>query len=365
MSGTEAGKVSASHRLWGEAVDAHVHIVGSGAGGTGCWLRVSPWRRPFAELMLHHVGLSRAALKGDLDRLYVERLLEMVRSSSLGAVVILAHELVRDEQGKPMEGAGSFYVPNERVLQLARQHPEFLPAVSIHPARPDALEELERCLAGGAVMMKCLPNCQNINCNDRRFIPFWERMAAAGMPLLAHTGGEHTLPIVRPEFADPRILALPLECGVKVIAAHSGTKSGLTDPEYFHIFIGMTRRFPNLYGDNSAFTVPIRGSHVPECTRAPLVQRMIHGSDLPVPVYGHFPWLRGFIDWPTFRRWQREPNVLERDYQLKLAMGFPPQTFTRIWDLLPRRARQPEIERWGRETDSVQQHQRQQAGGCG
>jgi hypothetical protein len=61
---------------------------------------------------------------------------------------------------------------------------------------------------------------------------------------------------------------------------------------------------------------------------------LIHGSDFPVPVYGHFPWLRGFIDWPTFRRWERHPNPLERDYQLKLAMGFPAETFTRIWKLL-------------------------------
>jgi predicted TIM-barrel fold metal-dependent hydrolase len=227
-----------------------------------------------------------------------------------------------------------FYVPNAYVLSLAKAHPELLPAVSIHPARPDALEELERCLAGGAAMMKCLPNCQNINCNDRRFTRFWERMAQAGLPLLAHTGGEHTLPIVRREYSDPRTLALPLECGVNVIAAHCATKSGLTDPEYFHIFAGMTRRFPNLYGDTSAFTVPIRGRHVPECMREPLVERMIHGSDFPVPVYGHFPWMRGFVDWKTFRRWQREPNVLERDYQLKVAMGFPPEAFTRIWKLL-------------------------------
>jgi predicted TIM-barrel fold metal-dependent hydrolase len=287
-----------------------------------------------AALMLRHVGLPASALKGDLDHLYVERLLELVRSSSLGAIVILAQELVRDEQGCSVEGRGSFYVPNERVLELAEQYQQFLPAVSIHPARPDALEELERCLAGGAVMMKCLPNCQNINCNDRRFMRFWERMAEAGLPLLAHTGGEHTLPVVRPEYADPRILALPLECGVKVIAAHCATKSGLTDPEYFQIFTGMTRRFSNLYGDNSAFTVPIRGRHVPECVQSPLVDRIVHGSDFPVPIYGHFPWLRGFIDWRTFRKWQRDPNVLERDYQLKVAMGFSPETFTRLWTLL-------------------------------
>jgi hypothetical protein len=317
-----------------EPVDAHVHIVGNGSSGTGCWLRVRGWYRPLAALMLRHIGLPHSAMNGDLDRVYVEHLLQMVRGSSLGKAVILAHELVHDDQGRPVEGAGSFYVPNDYVLRLAKQHREFLPAVSIHPARPDALEELERCLAGGAVMMKCLPNCQNINCNDRRFTRFWERMAGARLPLLAHTGGEHTLPVVRKEYADPRILALPLECGVNVIAAHCATKSGLFDPEYFHIFRGMTRRFPNLYGDISAFTVPIRGRHVPECLRQPLAERLIHGSDFPVPVYGHFPWMRGLVDWQTFRRWEGQPNVLERDYQLKLAMGFAPEIFTRVWGLL-------------------------------
>src|SRR5262249_15779642 len=153
-------------------------------------------------------------------------------------------EHVHDDHGRPIPNAGSFYVPNEYVLGLARKHREFLPAVSIHPGRPDALEELERCLAGGAVMMKCLPNCQNINCSDRGFPSFWERMAAARLPLLAHTGGEHTLPVVRPEYSDPRSLILPLECGVTVIAAHCATKSGLTDPEYFDIFAELTERFP-------------------------------------------------------------------------------------------------------------------------
>lgn len=312
----------------------HVHIVGNGSSGSGCWLRLNTYRRAMAALMLRHIGLPPTAIQEDLDRLYVERLLTLVRSSSLGAVVILAHEMVHDDAGHALTDKGSFYVPNRYVLELARQHPEFLPAVSIHPARADAIEELEFCLAKGARMMKCLPNCQNINCNDRRFARFWERMAQAQLPLLAHTGGEHTLPIVRPEYSDPRTLVLPLECGVKVIAAHCATKSGLTDPEYFNIFHEMTARFPNLYGDNSAFTVPIRGRHVRTCARDPLAARIVHGSDFPVPIYGVFPWLRGFVDWRSFRRWQREPNILERDYQLKKAMGFPAETFTRIWGLL-------------------------------
>ncbi|HVR34326.1 MAG TPA: amidohydrolase family protein [Methylomirabilota bacterium] len=316
-------------------VDAHVHIVGTGAGGTGCRLRLRGWRIPFAALLLRHIGLPLASLRGDFDRLYVEQLLRFVRGSSLSQIVILAQEDAYDDQGRRRPDLGTFYVPNDYVLRLSRAHPEFLPAVSIHPARSDALEELERCIAGGAVMMKCLPNCQNIDCNDRRYTRFWERMAEAGLPLLAHTGGEHTLPEIRPDLADPRVLEWPLQCGVTVIAAHCGTKSGPRDPDYFPHFLEMTRKHPRLYGDTSAFTVPIRGRRVPECVRPPLVERMIQGSDFPVPVHGHWIWWRGHLDWESFRRWERHPNVLERDYQFKRAMGFPADSYTRIRDLLP------------------------------
>ncbi len=315
-------------------VDAHVHLLGNGSGGTGCWLRLRGWRRLMPGFLLRHLGLPGSAVHGDLDQLYVERLLQLVRGSSLEAIVLLAQDQAYDGQGQLVPGASMFYVPNEYVLSLGHKHPEFVPAVSIHPARPDALEELDRCLAGGARILKCLPNCQNIDCNDRRFTRFWERMAEAKLPLLAHTGGEHTLPVLRPELANPATLRLPLECGVTVIAAHSGTKSGLFDRDYFRVFTEMLTRFPNLYGDTSAFTVPIRCRHVPECMRSPIAERMVHGSDLPVPVHGLAAWLSGFVDWQTFRRWERDPNVLERDYQLKRAMRFAPAVFTRAWELL-------------------------------
>lgn len=317
-------------------IDCHVHIVGNGSSGSGCWIRTRAYQWPLQALMVRHIGLPIRALKDDLDRIYVEKLLEWVRGSSLDKIVILAQEQVYGEDGKLLDQFGAAYVPNDYVLKLAREHQQFLPAVAIHPARPDAMEELERCIAAGAVMMKCLPNCQNIDCTNPKYRKFWERMAEAGLPLLAHTGGEHTLPIVRPEFADPRTLKLPLECGVTVIAAHSATKSGVTDPEYFHYFAEMALKYPNLYGDNSAFNIPVRSRVVPRCLEAPLSEKMLHGSDYPVPIFGHWAWMRGFIDWATFRKWQKHPNPIERDYQLKRAMGFEEATFTRLEKLLPK-----------------------------
>lgn len=315
-------------------IDMHVHIVGNGSSGSGCWIRTPISRRLLQVIMVRHIGLPVSALKGDLDRLFVERLIKLVRESSLDAIVILAQERVYDANGNLREELGTAYVPNDYVLRLAREYPEFLPAVSIHPARRDALEELDRCLAEGAVMMKCLPNCQDIDCNDRRYTRFWERMAEAGLPLLAHTGSEHTLQVVRPELADPRTLRLPLECGVTVIAAHAATKSGLFDPQYFGVLVEMMREHPRLYADCSAFNVPIRGKVAGLCLESPVAERMVHGSDYPVPVFGHWAWLRRQVSWEAFREAQRQDNILERDYLLKKAMGFAPAVFTRVNSLL-------------------------------
>ena len=290
--------------------------------------------------MLRGVGLPRSALTGDLDGLYAEQLLRFVRVSSLDAAVILAQDEPRRDDGSIIEGAGSFYVPNSFVLRLAREHPEFLPAVSIHPARRDALDELERCLAEGAVMLKCLPNCQNIDWNDRRYTGFLERMAESGLILLAHTGSERTLPVIAPRLADPRVLTRALEVGVTCIAAHSGTGTMLVDPDYFEVFAEMTRRFPRLYGDNSALAAAnfrLRPSALQRMLEPELAARILHGSDVPVPVTGAVLWALGLLSWREWRETARLANPLERDAQIKRALGFGEDTFTRLAGLLRKR----------------------------
>jgi predicted TIM-barrel fold metal-dependent hydrolase len=318
-------------------IDCHVHVVGNGTGGTGCWYRPRGITRFGAPFLLRSVGLERSALRGDLDRLYADRLLSFVRESSLDAAVILAQDDAFRENGEKIEGVGSFYVPNDFVLGLAREHREFLPAVSIHPARRDALDELERCLAGGAVMLKCLPNCHNIDWNDRRYTRFLERMAASGLILLAHTGSERTLPVIAPHLADPRVLTRALEIGVTCIAAHSGTGMMLLDPDYFEVFAAMTRRFPRLYGDNSAlaaFNFRLRPAALRRMLEPELQARILHGSDVPVPVTGALMWAFGLMRWREWRATARVKNPLERDARIKRALGFSEATFTRLSGLL-------------------------------
>jgi hypothetical protein len=316
-------------------IDMHVHMVGTARGGHGCWLRITPGKTPLYYFMLRHIGLPISSLNSPgFDDLFAENLLKHIRTSSLDAVVLLAQEEVYDDDGNLLEGWGNAHVPNDYVLELAREHPEFLPAVSIHPARPGALDELNRCLEAGAVMMKYLPNCQNINCNDPRFTKFWNQMAEAKLPLLTHTGGEHTLQVVRPEYANPRTMTLPLECGVTVIAAHAATRSGLRDPDYLPELTKMIENYPNLYADISALNLPFRSYALRDCLNGGLTERLVHGSDFPVPVHALWARLRGLLSPAEARRCARCASPIERDYQLKKAMGFPAETFTRINQLL-------------------------------
>ncbi len=312
----------------------HVHMVGNGGAGSGGWLRLKGWHKWLAGFMLRQLGIPASAFEGNLESIYVDHLAKLVRASSMDAVVLLAHERVHDPDGTPREDLGSMFVPNDVVLGLAKTFPEFLPGVSIHPARRDALDELERCLAGGAVLMKCLPNCQNIDHSDKRYRPFWERMAEAGLPLLAHTGGEHTVPVVNAALADPKLLRFPLECGVTVIAAHCATSSGAFDRDYFDDWVEMLREFANLYGDISAMVSLNRCGHLRDCLRNDIAPRILHGTDFPVPVLGHRMWLQRWIDRATFRRCQGIANSLERDWEFKRALGFTEEIGARVYGLL-------------------------------
>jgi hypothetical protein len=314
--------------------DGHVHLVGNGLSGSGCWLRLDGlWHRALGEVMRRTIGLEAKATAQEFDESFVSHLAGLVAGSSLDGALLLAQDEVYEDDGRKMD-FGSFYVPNEYLFKVCAEHPEFLPAVSIHPGRKDALEELERCLAAGARALKLLPNCQNVNCSLPQYEAFWRRMASAGLPFLSHTGGEMTVPVVNRSYQDPRILRRPLELGVKVIAAHASGNSHLFDPNYFGELLRLMDEFPGLYADTSALNSPVRSGLLRRVKESGRQDRFLHGSDYPVPVGALWVRLRGLITTRQWREAGRIANLLERDAYLKRAMGFDEGHFTRLGEVL-------------------------------
>jgi len=316
-------------------IDCHVHLVGDGSAGSDCWFKLPKlWDRFLGRMMVKGLGLPMSVLKSGMDELYAENLVEQIRASDLDAAVVLAQDMPYDENGAPMDGA-QFYVSNEHVAELARRYPdEVIPACSIHPGRLDAMGELERCIEAKMPVLKLLPNCLNVDYEDDRYLPFWRRMAEVGMVLLSHTGGEMTVKVFDPNFGDPKKLRKILDCGVTVIAAHSAGRSGIFDTDWTEDLIAMFGHYPHLYADNSALCTPNRARTLKYILPAEIQQRIIHGSDYPVPVAGWGPWMAGHLEWSDIWETQKASNILQRDYLLKRAIGFTPETFTRMDEIL-------------------------------
>ncbi|MFB3891962.1 MAG: amidohydrolase family protein [Phycisphaerae bacterium] len=339
-------------------IDVHTHLAGVGAGGTGCWVsertfKSIPWR-----YMRRMLGLNRARDGDDVDLAYLTRLEKDLASATehgaLDAAVIFPHDRIYDDHGRQADEQ-EMYVPNDyafacavRALNEARrdgqQRPRwcFLPAMSVHPYRHDAVEETARCVELGAVAMKWLPSSQNIDGRDGRCRIIYGMLARHGVPLIVHTGGEHTVRVVRKDMCNPDAFIPALEAGVTVIMAHCGTNSIIFETDWSGRFIELARGYRNCYGDTSAFSSLGRARWARRFLHhEEIIPRLVHGSDYPVPpsaalaVFG--------IGLRKARELGRIWSLLERDVAIKKARGYPNVVFTNAARLLPKAA----MRRWG------------------
>ncbi|MFI5378055.1 MAG: amidohydrolase family protein [Tepidisphaerales bacterium] len=250
----------------------------------------------------------------------------------LDAAVVLAFDAVYTEAGEFDAPNTHLYVTNDYVIELCRRHRKMLFGCSVNPYRRDAVEELERCIAAGAVLMKWLPLTQGFDPSDPRCFPLYEAMARHHLPLLSHTGGEQALPVLRPETADPRLLVPALERGVTVIAAHCATRSAPRERTFVREFIAMTHDHERLYGDTAALNLPMRWHGWDAVLDGDIARgRLVHGSDWPI------------ISIPPFRRLGMaeslvlmcEPNWMRRDVITKRRIGLGEDYWQRAGTLLP------------------------------
>jgi predicted TIM-barrel fold metal-dependent hydrolase len=253
------------------------------------------------------------------NRRYVEALeRELSASTLVGRAVLLGLDGVYDSAGSLDESRTDFLVSNDHVFAVARGSPRLLPGVSVNPARRDAVDELERCAAKGAVLVKVLPNSQAFDPADRRFLPFYAALARLRLPLLSHVGYEFSLIGQDQSVGDPARLRTALDEGVTVIAAH-GCSSGLFFRErHFPTMLDLTRRYPNFYVDTSALTIPNRIGALFRLSRHPEIHdRLVFGTDYPLPVLA-YPCLavldaRGYRRARTvMNRFDRQAVILER-----------------------------------------------------
>lgn len=326
-----------------EVIDIHCHAAGIGAGESGC--HVSPeMRRSWKYgLYLRAFGVTAAEVNKHGDALIIQRLSEKLSASAMvDSAVVLALDCVVDEKGRHDLPQTEMHVPNEFVAREVRKYDNLYFGASIHPYRKDALEELLKASEEDAVLVKWLPSVQYIDPADKRLVPFYSRMRELGLPLLTHTGDEHSFTKSRNELSDPQRLRLPLELGVTIIAAHCATNGRNGGQRNFERILPLFSKYPNLYADISSLTQLNKVGHLKNILRHKDIQdRLLYGTDMPILTTAAVsPWyFVHTIGLGKAASLHKVENPWDRDVKLKEALGVPQPVFesaSRLFEQRPK-----------------------------
>ncbi len=328
--------------------DMHVHIVGLGAGETGIWVHpemTSGWH-PMRSLQFdvyREIAGIRSEDTADAD--YIRTLLEIHRlCNPTGRLMMMAFDYAVDENGNELPERSTFFVPNRYAMELAAAHAELEAVASIHPYRKDAVERLEESAAKGAVAVKWLPNAMGMDPASPLWDNFYEAMERLNLPLISHAGHEYAVDgSAWQELGNPLRLRRALERGVRVVVAHCASYGSSEDLDRggkapsFDLF---TRMFEEeswgdrLLGDFSVITALNRSGRPLRTIleRRDWHQRLVHGSDWPVPAIGPAISLRqlkfnGYLDDLAVDRLSsiRNANPMLFDLLLKRALRNDPK----------------------------------------
>ncbi len=328
-------------------IDIHVHIAAKHE--PGCKVSREMESQPAFTYMLLADRVKRSALRRDFDGTLRDHILGALGGASVDYGVLLALDAAYGEDGRRLEEHSHLVVSNEYVRTLAKANPKVLVGASVHPNRGQAegREELLRCLDGDppAALVKLLPNSQIVDVSDPRHDWFYEILAARGVPLLCHTGPENTLPVPPPvdeyqRLGDPRRLRRALDIGVTVIAAHCAMRVFPFEDDHVGDLAAMMREAEKngrwrLYADLSAMSLICRIGTVHRVLESIPAERMILGSDYPVPVSDMPPVVFKGLSLDEYLALLHVRNPIEKNFRQLLAMGFPAASLTRAAEVIP------------------------------
>jgi predicted TIM-barrel fold metal-dependent hydrolase len=298
--------------------DHHTHIVAIGTSDPGAFVNPRMLSGFNLERLKFLIYKSAAGIKDEnnADTEYVERLVRLASAvKNHGKVRILAFDKHYSPDGSVNLEKTNLYVPNRYVVELAVRYPDlFLPVVSIHPYRRDALKELDHWGKAGVKYVKWLPNAMGMDPADKLIAPFYEKMKEHRMILLSHGGEEQAVDAKEDQrLGNPLLLRRALQAGVRVIVAHAASLGECADLDSlepkkascFDLFLRMMdepKYVGLLFGEISAM---LQFNRMPEplltlLKRPDLHPRLVNGSDYPLPAINSLIWTRsmaraGFI----------------------------------------------------------------------
>jgi len=320
-------------------IDIHTHPPVPSLFSTNALGEKSSWKTKRLKKIYWNIfgkvesDLHTEALRANCDAF--GKLSKWVRESSLDKIVLLALDNEYDDAGESKLRNRQFFVENDFIAEVVKKYDEYLYGTSIHPYRKDAISVLEDAVLQGAVVVKWIPSAQNIDPADKRCCEFYEALASFNLPLLVHTGVEHSLAGSKIIYNNPSRLIGALERGVAVIAAHCGMNLFLHEKSYFESWCEMAFKYEHFYGDTAALAFITRVWKIRQIVKSEvLCSKMVYGSDFPTMPAPHWcPQLGGL----KIKELKSIENPIERNLKTIYELGFPSEIVDRSGEVLCRK----------------------------
>ena len=350
----------------GQTMDYHNHIVGLGKGGTGAYVNPSMQSLLYPVRYFQFSVYKTSSGITDIDNAdaqYVDRFVRLIKGiPNQGKFRILAFDKYYNEKGESIEEKTQFYTPNRYVMDLATKYPDiFVPTISVHPYRKDAVERLAYWAKRGAKLIKWLPNTMGIDASNPILDAYYDAVKRNKMVIHTHVGEEKAVEAEEGQkYGNPLLFRRALDRGVRVIMAHAaslGTGIDLDDSDKkevanFDLFLRLMdeKKYQGLlFGEISGIT-QVNRLPVPLTTmieREDLHSRLVNGSDYPVPAINIVIWTSSLVSKGFITAEERhllnqiyDVNPLLFDFVLKRTLRhpksgsqFPPEVFLEHPDL--------------------------------
>ncbi|MDR0761894.1 MAG: amidohydrolase [Campylobacteraceae bacterium] len=312
-------------------VDMHVHLLSSQVG----------FKRFYDKLAImffaRRLGANPKQLIKNSYEEYVNTLIKSVKTSrKIKKITLFGIDEKIDEEGKVLHKDNTVCASNDDVLRLYKKHHDIIiPFFSINPLRSNALELIDKYVDRGFKGAKFMQNYWEIDTNDEKFIPYYEKLKKRDLPVIFHIGSESSLPSNR-AYESLKMIELPLKLGLKVIVAHMALsyeplkilRALKRNPKYYpkeyFTLIEMLKTYDNLYADISAILTPVRAKVLRHLSREKEIHhKLLYASDYPVP----FSIMLNSYDLLPSKRFKFvfEKNPFDR-YALVINEYFPPES---------------------------------------
>ncbi|MBF0595519.1 MAG: amidohydrolase family protein, partial [Candidatus Omnitrophica bacterium] len=235
-----------------------------------------------------HEGFDITKIKLNLmARLFYQRMRTPIFKDYVKKLTLHLDESVVDKavlislEGAPLSAG------NSTIIELCRTNKSFLYGANLDPLAVDIEAQVEKAVENNAVLVKLLPSFQNINPADEKCIPFYQALKKHRLPLLVHTGIEHTVRTDHQEYNNPALLKTAAELGVVIICAHCGCPMYFHEKSYFQAWVELALQYPNVYGDLSGLGSIVRSFYLKKILKnRRLLEKIVFGTDYPAfPVF--------------------------------------------------------------------------------